>query len=291
MPESMRIVSFNVGLLDVNLLGYSIMKPADHIEDRAQALSSALKTQNADMIAIQELYVGKHAKQLIEQMRETFPYHYRKSTTIFRIDNGLLILSKFPIREQRMSTLTSGPWDEAIFASKSIMSVQIAIDPSRNLNIVNIHATSGGMLNAQDSEKITRVRQTQIEQAKEIIDSHDGDLSIILGDFNAGPEIAPSNYEFLTNIGYVDAYREYCFAKDLEPEITWDAKNILNIQGAHSDSISQRIDHIYLSPGLAQMTTVTHAEVIFKEPIVDVGAEQMVTLSDHYGITAKLLIN
>ena len=291
MPKSIKIISFNVGLLDVNLLGYSIMKPADYIDDRANAISSALKSQDADIIAIQELYIERHAELLIDEMKGLYPYYYRKSTAMLRIDNGLLVFSRFPIREQRMSTLRSGPWDEAVFASKSIMSVQIAIDPTTNLNVVNMHPTSGGMLNAQDSEKITRVRQNQIEQAEEIVNGYDGDLNIIVGDFNAGPEIAPNNYEFLETKGYVDAYFSYCVEKGLEPEITWDANNILNEQGTHSDSISQRIDHVFLSQNLAKMTTVSHSEVIFKEPTVDIGAEQKVTLSDHYGITATLLFN
>lgn len=288
MPESIKVISFNAGLIDVNLLGFSIVKPADHLEQRARMMASSLEAQDADVIAIQELYDRKHVDNLVDEMKGSFPFHYRKSTSSARIDNGLFLLSKFPIRGRRMSTLRSGPWDETVFCSKSIMSVQIAIDPSNDLNIINIHATSGGLLNAQDAEKITQIRQEQITQAKEIADTYDGDLSIILGDFNAGPEIAPRNYEFLKGYGYVDAYLDYCKAQKLEPEITWDAENILNVNGTHSDSISQRIDHIFLSPGFAAKTEIIDSKIIFKEAIVKIEQGNMVTISDHYGTMAEL---
>jgi len=288
MQNSIKVISFNAGLLDINLLGRSFLKPTDFLEERAAAMPSALEVHDADIVAIQEIYDKKYANDLIAALENSYPYHYRKDTTRVKIGNGLLLLSKFPIREQRMITYATGPWDEALFASKAIMSVQIALGEDLNLNVVNIHPTSGGMFNAQDSEKIMHIRQQQIRQAMEVGESMDGEFGIILGDFNSGPEIASDDYMLLGTYGYVDAYLHVCQKTALAPEMTWDATNFLNIHGTHSDSISQRIDHIFLSPGLAAATEIVESKVLFKEPSVPVTDENVVTISDHYGLIATL---
>jgi len=291
MPKSIKIISFNVGLLDVSLFGFSLLKPTDYLEQRSEMIGASLLKQNADIIAIQELYKTSHAAKLLSDLNNVYPYYFRKSTSRLRIDNGLLILSKFPIKENAMTALKSGPWEESIFSSKSILSVQVMLDKKTLLNIVNIHPTSGGLFDTQDSDKNIEFRQIQIEQARKLVEAYDGTYSIILGDFNSGPEIAPSNYQFLSTHGYVDAYSIFCVENGLEPEITWDAKNTLNLQGTHPDSISQRIDHIFISHELVDAVKITNSEVIFKELLVEISSEEKVTLSDHYAIMVEFKLD
>ncbi|UTW56472.1 endonuclease/exonuclease/phosphatase family protein [Kordiimonas sp. SCSIO 12610] len=293
--KSLKILTYNVGLLEVKLLGFELFKPSDYLEERLQYLPDALKSTDADIIALQELYSDRQAEFVLDALSDIYPYHYHADNTLWRVQNGLMLLSKYPIRNTALIKMDDGPRDERYFASKSIMAAEVVLGPDLTVDIANIHPTGGGTELAQDHPSNITARGNQIQQTYDLLNEGEGlfqsDYKIIMGDFNAGPEIAEENYKLLANYGYVDAYARFANTHDEPLKITWDANNILNRQGAHAGAISQRIDHIFLSPDMASNMSVTNAEVLYESCIVPVQGGDLVPVSDHYGVMVELVLN
>jgi endonuclease/exonuclease/phosphatase family metal-dependent hydrolase len=292
-PKRLKLLTYNVGLLEVRILGQEVFKPSDYLSERFKYLPSAIRSVNADIVSLQELYTAKHADYLFDALSDLYPYHYRADNTLLRIKNGLMILSKYPIRKQGLVKMTDGPDEERYFASKSIMAVEVILGPDVSIDIANIHPTGGGTELAQDHPDNIAARDHQIIQAYHYLRPHDtgkfdSAYQIIMGDFNAGPEIAHTNYEALKKYGFRDAYAEFAFMKKTPMKVTWDADNILNSEGTHSDSISQRIDHVFLSKDLINKASILNAEVVFEEAVVPVEGGRLVPVSDHYGVVVEM---
>ena len=58
--KKLTVVTFNAGLLDVEIFGQSILQPAPFVNERLLVLPKALAKTNADVIALQEVYEQKH---------------------------------------------------------------------------------------------------------------------------------------------------------------------------------------------------------------------------------------
>ncbi len=292
-PAQLKLLTYNVGLLEVRILGQEVFKPSDYLSERVKYLPYAIRSVNADIVSLQELYTAKHADYLLNILSDLYPYHYRADNTLLRIKNGLMILSKYPIHKQGLVKMTDGPEEERYFASKSIMAVEVILGPDFTVDIANIHPTGGGTELAQDHPDNITARDHQVLQVYQYLRPHEGgkfgsDYQIIMGDFNAGPEIARANYETLKEYGFRDAYAEYALTVNVPMKMTWDADNILNSEGAHSDSVSQRIDHIFLSKDLTNKVSISNAEVVFEEAVVPVEGARLVPVSDHYGVVVEM---
>lgn len=285
--ENMRILTFNAGLFELRLFGFSIVKPADFLHERLRAMPQALLSADADVIGIQEVYFKEHQQYFIDNLKSKYPYHCFERNKAVKVNNGLMFFSKHPIRDYKYIPFENrGPIDERTVAQKGVLTCVVETSNGKLIRFVNIHPTAGGLLNAQDSPTIQKIRNDQISQSHDIAKEGE-ELAVILGDFNTGPEIAIDNYNYLLERGYIDGYAEYCQVNNLTAEMTWDAKNILNVRGTHSESISQRIDHIYLQEELLQEYEIISSKVVFSEPTVKVNGE-MVTVSDHYGVIVDL---
>ena len=286
--ESIRLFTFNAGLLDFRVLGMTVYRPTDYVEERAAALPGALLSVNADIIALQEVYDQRHIGALVEALSARFPFYIYERTAAFGLDNGLLVFSRLPIQKAQMLVMGTGPLDEAAFASKSVMIAQLGIGNGETLAITNVHLTSGGLVNAQDSDEVIQIRSDQLDAAIELSQSLGANHSVVLGDFNAGPKVATSNYQHLTGLGYRDVYLAFCIDSELTPKVTWDVMNILNEAGAHTDSISQRIDHVFVAAESPKTIDVIAADVLLEMPSVEIDGRITVPLSDHSGVFVEL---
>ncbi|MCK0067930.1 endonuclease/exonuclease/phosphatase family protein [Kordiimonas laminariae] len=288
--DTFKIVTFNVGLLDLRYFGVTVFKPADFVEERFVKLAPALKALDADIVALQEVYETDHITKLLADVQDVYPYSFYKESAVFRLNNGLVLLSKFPLRKTGLYPIEAGPIDETVFGSKAAMSVVVKLDEERELSLINIHPTSGGTLDVQDSAAIMEDRRLQLEQAHQLDVQNNIKYSMILGDYNTSPKIASANYEYLKQYGYVDAYARYCGEHNCSLSMTWDPDNPLNIGSTHADSLTQRIDHIFLSSNLTKASEVRKAEVIFSDPVVEIEGKGVVPISDHYGVAIELYL-
>ena len=288
-PDRIRILSLNVGLLDIRLLGRSFYRPADFVEQRLRAIPTQLQAFDADIVAMQELFQYRHIRWLTGKLADTYPYQYYQRT-LRPVGNGLLLLSKRPLHSPRFQYFSKGLFKEQLIAGKGMLSAQVEIGGSA-VTLVNLHTTAGGSSEEQGVPQILSLREAQLAQMLDDVQRRNSPLSLVVGDFNAGPEIAEPNYDYMLEQGYRDGYLDFCRQHDRLPEMTWDADNPLNRQGTHATSVSQRIDHFFLSDALNSRSRITDAGLAFTDSVVDTGiaAEpQNVTISDHFGLYLDL---
>lgn len=283
----LKILTFNAGLFELRVLGFTIIRPADYLNERLEAMPQEIIKTDADIVGLQEVYFKQHQDFFIDKLIGAYPFHCFQRAKSIKINSGLMIFSKHPISNVQYSPLRDkGPLDERIVAQKGVLSCQIEVSGVGNIHIINFHPTSGGFLHQQDAPQIITIRHNQINQAYELASKTQNVPTVILGDFNTGSEIAQENYSNLIEKQFTDSYLYFCQKNQITPEMTWDSQISLNKKGTHSESVSQRIDHIYVSPRLLEVLKITDSKVIFKEGIVNTPSEK-VQLSDHYALISE----
>ncbi len=291
LDGSFKLITFNVGLLDLRVVGKTMFKPTEYIEQRARIIPQQLLTHGADVIALQEIYEKKHIDFFIKELKSTYPFFFFKHNSQIKLNNGLMIFSKYPfVSTKGESQSDKGPIDEWLMADRGLLSAVIKLNDDINLDIVNLHATSGGTLNSQDSDSVNASRQKQLEQALKLALASNTEYQIILGDVNAGPEISKINYNYFLDNDFSDAYAKYSSQKGLDAKPTWDGANPLNSMRGYTAEDTQRIDHIYLSKRLTAITTLEIVERVFDENILTIEGKSF-PLSDHYGVEMVLNFN
>ena len=244
-------------------------------------------------ISITECYEPGHANFLINELKDTHPYHAReKSGGLLKFHNGLLLFSKFPIKRIQLIAHNKVSTLERYLATKSMLAIEIDIPNFGNCAIVNMHTTAGGATNPEhpyvDIDREDELKQA-IDYCKEV--ESEGKIGIIVGDLNCGPEASKSNYEYCLKAGFRDTYVEAVNSGKLEagPTFTWDPVNHLNKIGPHASSPGQRCDHVLLPAASCNHVTVGNAMVVFDEQEASLGTGKgNSTLSDHYGLVVKL---
>ena len=285
---SFKLITYNIGLLDLRVVGRSMFKPTEFIEPRAQVIPKELLARDADVIALQEIYDKKHINFFIKELQEVYPYYFFQHNSHIKLNNGLMIFSKYPfVSTKGESQADKGPIDEWFMADRGIISTVINVKNDINLAIVNLHATSGGTLHKQDDDSINFSRQMQMEQALKLAIASKTNYQIILGDVNAGPEISQMNYKYLLENDFTDAYAKYASLKGISAKPTWDGANPLNSMRGYTAKDAQRIDHIYLSRRLTSMSRIVGVERVFDGNMVTVDGKDY-PLSDHYGVEMVL---
>lgn len=287
---SLKIITYNVGLLDIRVLGKTMFKPTEFIKQRAQLIPQHLLNRNADVIALQEIYEKHHINYFINHLKDSYPYYFFAHQSPVKLNNGLMVFSKYPfVSTSGESQKEKGPIDEWFIADRGLLSTVIKLDENTNVNLVNMHATSGGTLTAQDTDAMNAKRQAQLEQALTLARSTKTDYQIIVGDVNAGPAISSDNYQYLLKNGFTDSYADYSKKSGIEAKPTWYGDNPLNAMRGYNKEDAQRIDHLYLSKQLAENSNIVNVERIFDTNTISVRGKDY-PLSDHYGLELELEI-
>lgn len=288
LDGSLKVITYNLGLLDIRVLGRTVFKPTEFIKERAQLIPQQLLNRDADIIALQEIYEKHHINYFINQLKNTYPYYYFEHQSPLKLNNGLMIFSKFPfVSTNGESQNDKGPIDEWLIADRGLISAVIKLSENITVNIVNMHATSGGTLNAQDSDKLNLMRQNQLQQALKFALNANTDYQMIVGDINAGPGISEVNYKYLLENDFTDAYANYSKKSGIEAKPTWLGSNALNAMRGYTEEDAQRIDHIYLSKQLSNSTDIQEVQRIFDANAISVDGKHY-PLSDHYGVELEL---
>ena len=88
--KPLTVLTFNAGLLDINLIGLSLFKPAAFIEERVRAIIETLKGYPADIVALQEVYLRKHHQFFMTELEQSFPYKAFSRMPIVNWGSGLM---------------------------------------------------------------------------------------------------------------------------------------------------------------------------------------------------------
>lgn len=321
----LTVLTLNAGLLEVKWGPWVVLRPSPFVGDRYSHLDKSLRTTNADVVCLQEIYKRRQKIGLAKSLAASFPYATWPPTDPgMYIDSGLMILSRYPIKETRFTRFRSAPLSERLFVKRGFLEAVVAT-PMGLVRVVTYHTTAGGLFGDPEAEITDRYRDRQIGQMIQATRRANEELLIFAGDLNAGPcphepyigakagtfrsliskliqrfkrsrapgdpsryepdFVSGENYRTLISGGFVDVYASCAADVPLEKSVTWDSRSDLNRSGPHKHQRPQRIDHIFIkSDGLGSGWKIRGARRIFEELTVKVPSG-MTTVSDHYGVS------
>ncbi len=281
----MRIVTYNVGLLDVWLFGKKLFEFAPYTRARSFAIPGELAGTECDILFMQELYHENDVRLVREALSESMPYSVVSDAPCgLRLGHGLAIFSRLPLTASEDKRFTYQLIDERIFGPKGYLSATVMHPDLGAILLINTHTTAGGFFGHPESKKTDACRAKQL--AELIQEGRKASYSIIAGDLNCGPDVSVGNFMSFQDDGY--ALPEMpSEQQDIGP--TWDPQNSLNADGPHKSSPAQQIDHVLFSKDLATTLSAVRIERMFQEPRFISGVFH--TLSDHYGIGVSVAYN
>jgi endonuclease/exonuclease/phosphatase family metal-dependent hydrolase len=286
MDNALSIFTFNTGLVRIEMFGKKLIEPMPHVNERAEMLPQAISSQRADVVALQEIYDTRDQENVIQSLQGTYPFVV--TSGIHRavgMNDGLMILSRFPITECGFQAYRKNLLDDHLFTLKGVLWVNIDTPENGRIRLTNTHTVAGGLFRHPENPSMDAVRAEQFTQLHGLIQHGNADHRIAVGDFNAGPEASPGNYEWLLSKGYADTYA----VKNPNPVdqgVTWDLANPMNCDGPHKTSPPQRIDHILVhQPGTSFQ--VIKSKIVLDQPRTATSGTQT-TVSDHNGLVSTV---
>jgi len=284
--SELKLLTYNVGLARAVLFGRSY-EPMPHVEARSRCLPQTLMSLNADIVALQEIYEHGHRSQLAQALADLYPFTSTFDIqSLLGVNDGLMLLSKFPIADPEFVAFKASLIDDSLFTRKGFTRCRIDT-PLGEITAFNVYTAAGGLFRHPERPNIDAVRQLQLDQLTESCGTAGGSHLILLGDFNTGPQVSPSNYASLLHRGFVDTYAVTDHA-DGEPEVTWDPRNPLNVDSPHRMCPPQRIDHVMLHERSLKKLHIKSSRIVAHEHTIPIPTGQNVTPSDHYGLLTIL---
>lgn len=280
------ILTFNAALQDVRFLGQSFYRPVDFVQDRLAELTKQLKILNADIICLQEFFQTKLQEQFYASLTSLYPYvtGFAKAGFKLRLGNELLILSKFPLKDGKLTRFTHTTIEERFFTSKGMYRINVEIPGMKALQLINFHMTAGGLRNHPEDQHMDAIRSAQIRQ---LLESVPKDIPVLLaGDLNAGPDSSKINYQEMLQAGLIDA-----FANGNGSGITWDPENPLVASNKEHHLLPQRIDHIFLNKAGAGKLAPVKSCIVLNGTSVRLPDGRLIPVSDHYGVRVDFNIS
>lgn len=278
--DSLRILTLNVGLLEIDL---PLLRKITLIKGksiRIQAIIHILRQHAHDIILLQE--VGLPAqRQLIESLKDEFPYYAtHRARKLF--SSNLLILSKIPLSQQSFIPYTSQTHFESWGIQKGLLCATIHWNDT-DYHIINTHLVASGTEQRDTSKSALRVRNNQINQIKLYIEKtyKPKDHVIIGGDFNMGPQTSKENYQ---NI--LETFKDCMEHVNEHERITWNPNNPLTRNRVIHDPAKQ-IDGFYIKHNhYDSIKDTLSVNRMFIDEISFEHNNTMLTtmISDHYGV-------
>lgn len=297
--SSISLLSYNLGLIRLGIPFIKKWEFTPFLEERLAVIPSLIKAADADIVALQEIYELEHQNQLIASLADIYPYSSKSNIRrpLFLAD-GLLVLSKYPITDVEFTTFSTVPFLERIFVIKGYLSLNIKLNESMTLKLVNTHLTAGANSHPE-SKEADAARHSEIEELRSL-DRLSDETYVFVGDFNTGTRkpdgeskhVSKGNFDFLLSNGWESAYDQLLVnGKIKDDDWTWDIKNPLNMNSPHATSPSQRIDHVVLPPKTQHKLSFEDARIVFQEKVVEIKNEkEKVTASDHHGLLVVLRV-
>jgi endonuclease/exonuclease/phosphatase family metal-dependent hydrolase len=209
----------------------------------------------------------------------------------FEGQNGVMILSRYPLKDP-VNWVIPGTWNRRV-----IISATAELPNGSELDVYCNHLTPifdsiAYPYTGQYGDGLTGAEGWEAEQqlqAKKLIDhvaATSGDTpAVILGDLNAGRAYPDESLvaEGAATLERLEAAFTPAYTESYEPQCTFCADNPLT-----DTTSSVWIDHILLN-GLTS-DAVQSTVRTFDEAVVPVGGDELVPLSDHYGLRSVIRI-
>jgi endonuclease/exonuclease/phosphatase family metal-dependent hydrolase len=198
----------------------------------------------------------------------------------YKGSNGLMLLSKLPLKNKRHFDLTK----DSTLNRRGALLANVGIG-EKEITIMCAHLSADLSQTAPYTGSYSSWAQENAVQLGKLLSKSEetSDSTILMGDFNCGWENLSqglegeleNNCNLINGKGFRDSLKEDA------PECTFCNENTLN----SSDEFNSLIDHIFVR-GLKS----TQQKVIFKEPVfisTDNGKKE-IHLSDHYGVHMEI---
>ena len=286
MPP-LSLLTLNCGLLRIGLLGRAFLEPAPFIAERLAALPAALRSVDADIVALQEIYRAEHKREVMRALADRWPHAAFPTPKWLKLDSGLLVLSRVPIAATAFFPYRAAPADERRLVHRGFFATDHDVPDFGRVRLLSFHTTAGGLRHDPEDAFTDAVRGRQIDAILDHAERDPATPHVLLGDLNAGPPVSMGNYRQVLERGYADLYAAFHGAA-AERAVTWDSQQPLNRRGPHAHQRPQRIDHIFLHKSWLERFTVADARLVLDEPNVAVRGGERVTVADHYGVYVRL---
>ena len=278
---ALTVLTYNVGLLQIRLLGRTLLE-VPHVGERLARLGPALLAGGGDVLCLQEVFRPEHRAALVAALAPRFPHVARHDDRRRLLTHGLLVLSRHRLSDTSFTPFSAqDPW-QVLAVRQGVLAATVDVPHVGPVRVLDVHATAGGA-RGPERPRVERLRERQLEQLHRLAAAA-GSPTLLCGDLNAGPEASAGNYRRLLARGYVDA-----FVEGGGTGTTWDPQNELNRGGVFRGSPGQRVDHVLLDAAAAQRFRVLSADVVHADRVVEV-AGQRTTLSDHYGVQVAMAL-
>ncbi|MFB6350233.1 MAG: sphingomyelin phosphodiesterase [Bradymonadaceae bacterium] len=151
---------------------------------RATAIGKELaqRADKLDIVALNESFSKDAVDNLVETVGQRFPYRVlrRPEAKPLRVNGGVSLLSRFPIRDVYTQTYDACAFDDCL-ASKGFLHAVIEISDSLRVNVLASHLESGS------SNADRRARHQQIQTIRDYMDKHKVGRdwpTLLMGDLN-----------------------------------------------------------------------------------------------------------
>lgn len=280
----LRILTLNTGLTEIRIGGIPFYTDVPHVNERAAHLAAALRSVNADIVALQELVPLRAKRALAAALADLYPYAAGITEDGRFYGAGLLTLSRHPIDRATHTSFAQQTVEEGLFGPRGVVGCTVHASGFGPCHVKNLHATAGGAYLRGKRASQGR-RHAQIAQATSLANQAAEEVVILAGDFNSGPTAWPHIYRHVMEAGFHDAVVAADQRDDAGLRGTWDPANALNRKMAIADA--HRVDHVFVRADAR--VKVSRTEIVLHEPTVAVPGGDRVPVSDHYGLLVELV--
>jgi endonuclease/exonuclease/phosphatase family metal-dependent hydrolase len=173
----LKIISYNICALPfyINMFG----NPHNRINDIIEFINNI----NADILCLQEVFDNSIREKIIDVFKGTYEIYYKGHSSLYKMNNGLLTLSKFPII-YRKTIIFNNLSGEDYLSDKGIDYITISVKkkgiPSK-LTILNTHLNADAFFSLRVFCLSTRIKQ--INQITQLL-ARIKNTTVLCGDFN-----------------------------------------------------------------------------------------------------------
>jgi endonuclease/exonuclease/phosphatase family metal-dependent hydrolase len=258
--------------------------------EREPLIIDALKSLEADVVCIQELWDVLHNKDygnvdFYRQIEDAWPYAYWSIIDTKGWGNGLLIVSKHPLYRGREIRYQAQPTGGNAVLDRIAIGADVVTDDA-HFHVICTH------LHHEASEPEIRMDEIDELKAWSMTEGYYDGPTFLLGDFNTGPKTSPSVCEPDCTATDPDSYA--LLLEDwTDPNENWDQctfcvaqANPMQLIAPDPNYPDQRIDHcFYRNLGTSEHVS---SEIILDEQITiehDVEGTVQTYYSDHLAVS------
>jgi len=232
-------------------------------------LTKLIRSEKLDILALQEV----KAEYIVKQIAAECEYEYYYWKKYHDCEEGLAILSKYPILE----TWTN--WDASTDVHNSGSMVIVIEENDLKISVSNVHL----------DYKYSMNREVEIRKVIDQIERMKTDYNILLGDFNTYPN--SSIHAYLTgrasllehSTRWIDLGIAHSIKNNTNPEFTIDFYNNPRWDDEPTLDLPGRFDWILLeNPYPKKYPNLIEHYIIGNERVNNI------TPSDHYGVVCEL---